>query len=138
MATSASPPLKALARRLLVHEIATAHPADKGETPPFLVCEKLRIPLGKLMGVSGFRLLLARAKTLSAPEFPWLRTLDINSAGRFENLSGLHEAHGARYIFECEVALIAQLLGLLRTFIGPALTLRLLQDIWPNLEDLTQ
>jgi hypothetical protein len=29
-------------------------------------------------------------------------------------------------------ALIAQLLGLLVTFIGEALTLRLVQNVWPN------
>jgi hypothetical protein len=35
-----------------------------------------------------------------------------------------------------ERVLVAHLLGLLVTFIGPALTRRLLQDIWPKLEDL--
>jgi hypothetical protein len=41
-----------------------------------------------------------------------------------------------RAIAEGEVVLVADLLGLLVTFIGPALTVQLLGDVWPNLDDL--
>ena len=33
---------------------------------------------------------------------------------------------------EGEVVLVSELLGLLHAFIGEALTLRLLRDVWPN------
>jgi len=54
-------------------------------------------------------------------------------------LEGLEETQtefDPRMIAEGEVALVARLLGLLVTFIGPALTQQLLRDIWPKLDDL--
>ena len=72
---------------------------------------------------------------MAGAEIHWLRGLKINADGSLENLE---EKMDARAFSEGEVILAARLLGLLITFIGPALTLRLVQDVWPKatLDDL--
>jgi nicotinic acid phosphoribosyltransferase len=93
-------------------------------------------PLGRLTGVGGFRSLLSRALALSGEEISWLRALHINEDGSLEGLEKLEVKPDTREIAEGEVVLVSQLLGLLVTFIGPALTAGLLHDIWPKMDDL--
>ncbi len=124
------------ARRLLVCEVGPSQPADPKDSAAFRVCGKLRGPLGKLMGVAGFRSLLSRALVLAIAKTPWLAALQIKTDG---SLEGFHEATvklDSPGTAEGEIVLVAQLLGLLVTFIGAALTVRLLHDIWPELDDL--
>ena len=65
-----------------------------------------------------------------------MRALHIEADGSLDGLGKLEMKPDPREIAEGEVALVSQLLGLLVTFIGPALTLRLLHDIWPNMNDV--
>jgi hypothetical protein len=61
-----------------------------------------------------------------------LCALQVNPDG---SLKGLHELEAkldSRLVAEGQVVLLSELLGLLVTFIGPALTLQLLQDVWPK------
>ncbi len=132
----ATPKLKEFARRLLAHNAAWGKPAGTKDPENFPVCEKLREPLSKLTGVGGFRSLLSRALALSGEEISWLRALHIKADGSLEGLEKLEMKSEPRDIAEGEVVLVAQLLGLLVTFIGPALTAGLLHDIWPKMSDL--
>lgn len=125
---------KGFARRLLAYEVVSDDPSVAQDSAAFRVCEKLRGPLGKLLGVDGFRSLLLRAKALAGAEVPWLAKLEIKADGSWEDLSGLEPKLDAAAIAEGEVYLVGQLLGLLVIFIGPALTLQLIQDIWPKWE----
>ena len=86
-----------------------------------------------LMGGEGFQALLARALVLAAVEAPWLAAVQAVVGGELEGLAGAHAKLGAAEFSEGEAALLAQLLGLLVAFIGPALTLRLTNQIWPRL-----
>jgi len=132
MSDSATPKLKAFARQLLACEAATRDPAGAKDSRAFGASEKLRGPLGKLVGISGFRALLSRALALGGEESPVLRALHIRADGSLEDLeAGLDP----RKLAEGEVVLIAHIAGLLVTFIGPALTLQLLRDIWPKIPD---
>jgi len=135
MSNSATLKPKEFARRLLAYEAGSGKPADAKVSPAFRVCEKLRGPLGKLLGVGGFRSLLSRALALAGAEVPWLRALHIKADGSLEGLDELEAKLDSRAVAEGEVVLAAQLLGLLVTFIGAALTQRLLQDIWPTMDD---
>ena len=128
--------LKESARRLLAYESASGQRAGAKDSPAFRVCEKLRGPLGKLMGTGGFHSLLARALSLAIAEVPWLHTLQILADGSLAGLNEPAAQRDARAVAEGEVVLVAQLLGLLVTFIGPALTQGLLHDVWPKLDDL--
>jgi len=136
MPSTTAPKLKQFARRLLDYEAASGKPADVQETPAFRVCGKLRGPLGKLMGVGGFRSLLSRALVLAGAEVPWLRELQIQADGSLEEPKEFEVKLDRPAITEGEVVLVSQLLGLLVTLIGPALTVSLLRDIWPELEEL--
>jgi len=137
MSTSAATKLKQFARRLLACEAAPGKPADAGDSAAFRVCEKLRGPLGKFMGVGGFRSLLSRALVLASQEVHWLRALQIKADGSLEGLDELEVKLDWPATAEGEIVLVSQLLGLLVTFIGGELTVRLLHDIWPKLDDLS-
>jgi len=136
MAVSTAPKLKQIARCLLECEAASGEPADVQETAAFRVCEKLRGPLGKLLGTGGFHSLLDRALALAAAEIPWLREMPIMADGTLKGFDLVELQLDARAVAESELILVAQLLGLLVTFIGPALTQRFLQDVWPTMDDL--
>ncbi|MEY2466516.1 MAG: hypothetical protein QOD03_1037 [Verrucomicrobiota bacterium] len=133
---SATPKLKEFARRLLAHDAATGKSGITKNSETFRVCEKLRGPLSRLTGGGGFRSLLSRALALAGAEVAWLRALHIKADGSLEGLAKLEAKLDSREVAEGEVALVSQLLELLITFIGPALTLQLLRDIWPKMKDL--
>ncbi len=123
---------KEFARLLLAYEEVSGKSANGKDSVAFRVCDNLRGPLGKLMGMEGFRSLLLRAQVLSCAEVPWLCELRVKVDGSLDGLEELEAGLDARAISEGEVVLVGQLLGLLVIFIGPALTLRLLHDIWPR------
>lgn len=128
--------LKEFVRRLLAYEAVSGRLAEAKDSAAFRVCEKLRGPLGRLMGVGGFRSLLSRALALASAEVPWLHALRIKTDGSLEGLDELEAKFDSHAVAEGEVVLLSRLLGLLVTFIGSALTLRLLRDIWPMMDDL--
>ena len=135
MPHSATPKLKEFAGRLLAFEASSGNPGDAKNSNVFRVCEKLRGPLGKLTGVRGFRSLLSRALALAGGEVPWLRGIQIRADGSLE-VAGPERELDRSVIALGEAVLVAHLLGLLVTFIGPALTVGLLRDVWPKLENL--
>jgi hypothetical protein len=132
-----SPKLKQLARRLLAHEASSSKPADAQNSTAFHVCEKLREPLAKFLGGAGFCALLSRAQALAGREVPWLLGLTLKADGSIDGLDELEGKFKARVVAEGEIVLVAQLIGLLATFIGAELTQRFLHEIWPDMEDLT-
>ena len=136
MSATTAPELRQLARRLLDSEAAPGGPADAPVTAGLRVCGKLRGPLGKLMGGGGFRSLLSRALVRAGAEVPWLQGLQLQADGSLEGLKEVEVKLDQPAITEGEVVLVSQLLGLLVTFIGPALTVSLLRDIWPELDEL--
>ena len=136
MTTTSPPTPKEFAQLLLAYEASLSKPAGAKVSPAGCVFEKMRGPLGKLMGVGGFRSLLLRALTLASADIPSLRSLQIQADGSLSGLEELEPQFDARMVAEGEAALVAELLGLLVIFIGPALTQRLLRDIWPKMADL--
>jgi hypothetical protein len=95
------------------------------------VCEKLRLRFGPLVGAVAFRSLLHRALVLTRAETGCLEDTTISEDGV---LSGINQ--GAPFATNGQNAdagalLIGHVLALLETFIGDALTRRLLESIWP-------
>lgn len=117
--------MRELAERLVAFEAADISPPAVHAAVTCRVCEKLRRPLSDLAGTAGFVSLLSRSLTLAKREASVLSAVQVNPDGSLEGLHG--EAAAASSV------LIAHLLGLLTTFIGEALTLRLLYSVWPNL-----
>jgi hypothetical protein len=119
------PKIRDLAQRLLSLESRAENLSGSNTSTVFIINEKLRHPLSRLAGTAGFRSLLMRALTLAKREAPGLEGVQVKEDGSLEGLNGEDTEAGA--------VLIAYLVGLLETFIGESLTLRMLNDIWPSL-----
>ena len=85
-----------------------------------------------LAGVAGFRALAARALTLAKAEVPGLSVMQIMADGSMQGLGEMDPPGDKHPDGNGEVILIAELLGLLMIFIGRSMTLRLVQDAWPE------
>jgi CheY-like chemotaxis protein len=124
--------LEKIARQLLAAETAAVKSSGKDIGVIFPVYDKLRGPLSRLTGAVGLHSLMTRALTQANEEIHQLDGVQVNAAGCLEGLDKLELRNAAA----SEAMLMSQLLGLLVTLIGPALTLRLLHDTWPDLGDL--
>ena len=130
--SQATPQLRDFATRLMSYE-AVGKVLNGTRIPAgFYVSEKLRLHLATFMGRTGFHTLLARSLALSAAEVPWLSKVRVEEDGSLGGLEGLQAELGPDEFFEGGVVLLAQLLGLLVSFIGERLTLRLVLEVWPK------
>jgi len=126
--------IRAWAQRLLAAE-ATHQPAsDTHGHEVIRVCEKLRVSLTPFVGADGFTVLLRRALALSRAEVPLLQTIKVTAGGQLERMEAAPADSGQER--EAAIAITAHLLGLLVTFIGESLTLRLTRKALPEAPDL--
>jgi hypothetical protein len=122
--------MRELSRRLLA---ASQTASDQHVHEAAVVSEKLRVPLTRFAGAEGFASLLRRALVLASAEVPALQSLKVGAEGRLEGFEQLAADTGtAAGGSEAAVAITAHLLGLLVTFIGEPLTLRLMREAWPD------
>jgi hypothetical protein len=121
-----------LARRLIAEERRVAGTAGRPFPAGFQVCEKLRAPLCTFAGVAGYRALISRAVVLARANAPLLEGMQIKPDGSFIFSAELEARLATDEAAQAGSVLANQLLELLITFIGEALTLRLTQDIWPK------
>ena len=124
--------------RSLAHRLTTLEANGKAVVwakgpVSFPVPEKLRLTLSQLIGTGGYQGLLARALALATEEVPWLRGVTINVGGVLEGKEELQAKISPEKFLEGRVVLVAQLLGLLESFIGETLTVRLVREAWPAL-----
>ena len=122
--------IRHLAQRLLNLE-AQRDTGDAQADEAVRVCEKLRVSLTRFAGPEGFTSLLRRALALARADAPSLDALTIKPDGSLEGLDALmaDTRNGGP---EAVVGFVAHLLGLLVTFIGEPLTLRLVREAWPD------
>jgi hypothetical protein len=125
--------MRAFAQRLIAYETGGNRPSGAAPRVAFPVPEKLRLPLATMMGNGGFRALLARALALASAEVPWLQAVHVKAGGTLGGFEELHPELAPADYLEGRVVLLAQLLGLLVTFIGPGLTVQLVGEIWPQI-----
>ena len=125
--------MRDFAQRLVAREMMGKKPFERNGRTFGGVIEKVRGPLAALTGVAGFRSLLSRALALANAEVRWLRAVHVKADGTLECSPEIARLDKEE-IANGEVALVAQLLGLLVTFIGEALTARLLEDVWPGVQ----
>jgi hypothetical protein len=62
---------------------------------------------------------------------PWLKAVQVSPDGKLTNLEEAKAGVEQDTATRGEVVLVAQLLGLLHTFIGEPLTLQLVKEAWP-------
>jgi hypothetical protein len=122
--------MRRFAKRLMAYETPRR---EASKLAAFHAVDKLRPHLAALMGNGGFRALLSRALVLATAEVSWLRAVHVEADGALQGLEAPRaRLHPAEFL-EGKVVLLAQLLGLLVTFIGTSLTARLVSEIWPQI-----
>jgi len=94
------------------------------------VMTKLYASLGKLIGPSGFDVLLARALKLAQRDEPTLSNVTPDPGGALKGLVA-DPAVAKRGL----VAVLTHLFELLSTFIGEDLVTRVVRDAWPHVTD---
>jgi hypothetical protein len=134
------PPPEALdlARRILACEAVEDKSSRPMESAALLANEKLRLHLCALVGVAGYQGLLSRALRLAREEAPSLGAVQVTAEGYLQGVGQLELNIDQDPATEGGVILLAQLLGLFISFIGEALTLRLVQDVAPHLAVTTK
>ncbi len=125
--STTTPAIKDLARRLIAYE-ATRGPSDGAVGAALRACETLRGSLAKFVGAAGFRSLLSRALAMAKSESPSLGPVRVGPDGSLDGLEGVEPNQDA----DAGAVVVSQLLGLLVTFIGEPLMLRLVHDAWPD------
>jgi hypothetical protein len=119
-----NPTAREIAERLLAFESGEQYHPGTDAPPAVQVCQKLVRNLSKIIGEIGSRALLARALTLAKREAEVLTPVRMTDDGALEGLQG--GAMGASTV------VVGHFVGLLETFLGESLTLRLLHDVWPD------
>jgi hypothetical protein len=119
-----NPTAREIAERLLAFESGEQQHPGTGASPAVQVCQKLGCNLRKIIGETGSRALLARALTLAKREAEVLTPVRMTDDGALEGLQG--DAMSASTV------IVGNFIGLLQTFLGESLTLRLLHDVWPD------
>jgi hypothetical protein len=96
---------------------------------------RLHGQLSRLVGPVGLLALLMRAVHLAKKDFPWVAELEfrVGSEVAVVGLGACVEREGSQVVLAGCGRVLAHLLGLLCTFIGEDLTLRLLRREWPEL-----
>lgn len=131
--SKASQKMQDLSKRLFAIEARRLSPADELGPLTLAVCGKLRVALQAFAGPDGFISLLSRAHALAAIERPQLKTLAaVRSLQSVDEFIGSIGAHDDSRDNANGVEIVAQLLGLLVTFIGEPFTLSLMRDGWPD------
>ena len=130
MDTSSSS-IRDLARRLLAVEAASPCATGAHVNEAVRVCEKLQISVTRFAGSDGFTSLLRRALALARADVPALQTVSLKPNGSLDvcEVLAIDATNGGP---EAVVAIIAHFLGLLETFIGELLTMRLVREAWPD------
>jgi hypothetical protein len=95
-------------------------------------CEKLAAQLQRFVGISRSYDLISRAIILANEEAHWLRGVKVGANGAIEGFT-----ENARLLDDAEAEkggedILAELLGLLITFVGQAQTMHLLEHGWPD------
>jgi hypothetical protein len=126
--------MRDLAHRLFIYEAGASKASEQMGSPTLRVYEKLRQSISTFAGAAAFESLAFRALTHAKSEAPSLWMVQVAKDG---SLKGFDE-FDPQINMEIDQAgdggiiLIASLLGLLRIFLGEALTLSLLRNAWPG------
>jgi len=126
-----------LARSLLAYESA-GDASDPTQSLAVRVCEKLREPLCALAGVASYRSVLTRALTLARTEAPSLSALEVTADGKIQRTQGDTSPIDKDHPSEEDALLTSRFIELFLTLLGAAVTLRLVQEVFPNLMVTTE
>jgi len=125
--------MRGLAERLIAHE-ASENKSAGGKSPGFFpVSQKLRLPLAALVGNTGFGALMSRALALTRSDVSWLHLIHVTADGALVGPADLDAQVTPGNLDAGRIALLAQLLELLESFVGENMTIQLMSELWPDL-----
>ena len=129
-----TPAQRDLALWLLEAEMGDARAPEALLDAAERTCQKLCRRLAMLVTVVGYRALLARALHLARGEFPFLDGVRAGATDSacFDGLRTKTEGIDPAMLRAALTTVLASVIGLLTTFIGEDLTLRLVRDVWPD------
>jgi hypothetical protein len=118
----------------LARQLVAATPPESNADPRSgtLINENFRLSLTRFAGKDGFNSLLRRSVALVGASFPPFRGATVGPDDRIEGLNPTGAADDELWR-EAAIAVTAQLLELLVTFIGEPLTRRLVREACPEL-----
>lgn len=127
------PALAQFALALLTREAGDERTPAEQAAATVRVCQDLSEHLSRIIGRAGVRGLLERSIILTQNDFPWLAEARSKSpADPLAWLPQCLEHQPPKVAFEASVALVTRFLDMLGRFIGDALVLRLLAEVWPD------
>jgi hypothetical protein len=132
-----SPETNDIARSLLAYE-AAGSTSEPVRSLAVRVCEKLRAPLCALAGAVCYRTLIGRALTLAKSQTTSLCDLQIAEDGSLQGISKSSLQSDRHDASEADVLLTSHSIGLILSLLGTAVTLQLVQDVFPNLTITTE
>lgn len=124
--------MKKLVMRLIAEERGVENDPGRQNLAAFRVCEKLRGPLGTFAGAGGIRALMTRALVLARAKAPLLQAVEIEPDGALQFSTEMETPPVSGEVARAGAILAVELVELLAVFIGEALTLRLVQEVWPK------
>ena len=128
--------LRELALRMLAHRTAPDRPAGAEAIAAAVdrAYEDLARVVAPIIGDIGVNALTDRALHLAEDEYTWLRPARERTPaeGGFAHVSGALKAQDAAVATEAAATVFARFLGLLATFIGEPLAMRLARQAWPD------
>jgi hypothetical protein len=127
-------PLQRQAARVLVHHAGAGADAAALAAAAGRAYDQLARVLAPLIGEAGIEALTARAVHVTQRDYPWLATTtDSDHARRpFAQVVFSLEQQHAALATEAAAAVLATFTGLLATFVGESLTMRLVRQAWPD------
>jgi len=128
-----TPTTKHFAGLVLENELADSSDPNDLQSAVERIFDKLNAHLSIRFGSGGYHALLRRALTLAADDVSVLASVHISEDGSVEGFQGMTDSQS---ISDGSVAMLARLIELLDTFIGRNLTVRVLQNVWPNVEQV--
>ena len=125
-----------LARQLIAVETTAVTSPAQLEAGVQRVFQRLHELMSSLVGPTGFSAAMRRALA-NTPDCAWLDPAASRggTAGTqvIQGIAGAVEREGTERVVECATLLLENVLGLLCSFIGNDLTVRLVRQSWPEL-----
>lgn len=123
--------VRELAKYLVAFESCIASPPRTPGILEFRIFARLCKPFAAISGNQGLQPLLVRALESAHLDYPWLETARVSLDGEVQGLGSLGQSLSEGAAAAGELAMIASLVELLRTFLGDGVTMQLLRSIWP-------
>ena len=128
-----SPNWKYFAKVVIACEKSGIRPSDAKVPAGCRAIDKLRPHLATLVGNVGCNALIQRARALGSKDVPWMAAISPSMQTSLDEFNEIGSQLKSDEFGEGCLFLLSHLLGLLATFIGQAITLRLVREVWPEL-----